>query len=101
MQPPNLIQRRNEPASEPAIHAINAPNVTIRNTGFDSPLSSRISKLKLPSNNIIATESDTSGLKTSPSTSFGLIIPKTGPINNPATAITTIAGSLEAPCSPL
>ncbi len=41
----------------------------------------------------MATESDTSGLKTSPSTSFGLIIPKTGPINNPATAITTIAGS--------
>ena len=59
------------------------------------PLSSLKSKLLLPSNKIIATASDTIGLKTSdPIASFGFAMPSTGPTNSPTIAITTIDGHL-------
>src|SRR5699024_12400285 len=76
--------------SEPRIHAINAPAVMILKTDFDIPLISRRSRLELPSNKIIATAREISGLYKSPSASPGLMKPAIGPINNPTIDIITM-----------
>src|SRR5699024_9704370 len=75
---------------EPNIQAINAPPVIILTTDLDTPLISRTSKLELPSNKIIATASEISGLYKSPSASPGLITPITSPIKTPTIDIITI-----------
>src|SRR5699024_1347951 len=76
-------------AKEPNIQAINAPPVIILTTDLDTPLISRTSKLELPSNKIIATASEISGLYKSPSAAPGLITPITGPIKSPTIDIIT------------
>ncbi len=69
------------------------PQLTSRTTTFSTPRISENRSVKLPSNRITATQSETSGKSRSPNNSSGFNQSVRGPAANPAVRRNTIAGN--------